>query len=88
MKTQETTTNLPQAERPEMRQVIINVFHQLQEDAEANLLEYAKSDPDAFYKLAFRLIPAEVKEKANDANAALKKPRSFMRLSDGTELDF
>ncbi len=74
--------------RQGMRQTFIDVFHKLQEHPEYSLLAYATKDPDAFYKMAIRLIPAELKEQVSETDATPKKTRAFVRLSDGTEIDF
>jgi hypothetical protein len=46
-----------------VKAIFENVFHLLQEDEQANLYAWAKSDPKEYYKLAKHLVPAAVEAK-------------------------
>jgi len=43
-----------------VKETVLAVFNDLQQDPEANLLSWAKSEPTEFYKIASKLIPTEV----------------------------
>lgn len=43
-----------------VKEKVLDVFNQLQQDPHANLLTWAKSDPSEFYKIASKLIPTEL----------------------------
>lgn len=43
-----------------VKERVLNVFNELQEDPKANLLSWAKEEPTEFYKIASKLIPTEV----------------------------
>lgn len=42
---------------------VLDVFNELQEDPKANLLSWAKKEPTEFYKIAAKLIPADINAK-------------------------
>jgi hypothetical protein len=44
-----------------VKETVLAVFNDLQEDPQANLTTWAKSEPTEFYKIAAKLIPTEVK---------------------------
>lgn len=46
-----------------VKERVLDVFNQLQEDSEANMLSWAKEEPTEFYKIASKLIPAEITAK-------------------------
>ena len=52
---------VPNKTTQEMRQVWIEAFHLLQEDNKTKLSTWAAENPEKFYSLAQKLIPAEVK---------------------------
>lgn len=43
-----------------VKERVLNVFNELQDDPQANLLSWAKEEPAEFYKIASKLIPTEV----------------------------
>jgi len=43
-----------------VKERVLDAFEQLQEDEKNNLLAWAKSEPTEFYKIAAKLIPAEI----------------------------
>lgn len=43
-----------------VKETVLAVFNDMQEDAKHNLLEFAKNNPVEFYKIASKLIPTEV----------------------------
>ncbi len=43
-----------------VKETVLAVFNDLQNDPKANLLDWAKSEPTEFYKIASKLIPTEV----------------------------
>ena len=43
-----------------VKETVLAVFNQLQEDPIVNLAEWAKNEPTEFYKIASKLIPSEV----------------------------
>jgi hypothetical protein len=43
-----------------VKETVLAVFNNLQEDPEANLLKWAKGEPTEFYKIAAKLIPTEI----------------------------
>ena len=46
-----------------VKEKVLDVFNELQDDPTANLLSWAKEEPTEFYKIASKLIPAEVNAK-------------------------
>lgn len=59
-----------------VKETVLAVFDQLQEDRQANLLAWAKSEPTEFYKIAAKLIPTEVKANV-DATLIWKEERTY-----------
>lgn len=45
----------------EIKNLIIDVLRDMQADKEHNMLQWAKSNPTEFYKIASKLLPSEVK---------------------------
>jgi len=43
-----------------VKELVLNVFNDIQEHPTANLKSFAESNPIEFYKIASRLIPTEV----------------------------
>ena len=43
-----------------VKERVLEVFNELQEDSEANLLSWAKTEPTEFYKIAAKLIPSDI----------------------------
>lgn len=43
-----------------VKETVLAVFNDLQEDPQANLATWAKGEPTEFYKIASKLIPTEV----------------------------
>lgn len=43
-----------------VRETVLNVFNELQEDAQHNLKSFAKENPKEFYQIASKLIPNEI----------------------------
>lgn len=46
-----------------VKETVLKVFNDLQDDPKANLLEFAKKNPRDFYQIAAKLIPTEVTNK-------------------------
>jgi len=46
-----------------VKECVLDVFNKLQEDPKANMLSWAKEEPTEFYKIASKLIPAEITAK-------------------------
>lgn len=46
-----------------VKERVLEVFNELQEDPKANLLSWAKDEPTEFYKIAAKLIPADINAK-------------------------
>lgn len=46
-----------------VKERVLDVFNELQEDSEANLLSWAKNEPTEFYKIAAKLIPSDINAK-------------------------
>lgn len=46
-----------------VKERVLEVFNELQEDSEANLLSWAKTEPTEFYKIAAKLIPSDINAK-------------------------
>lgn len=46
-----------------VKERVLEVFNELQEDPVANMLTWGKSEPTEFYKIAAKLIPAEITAK-------------------------
>lgn len=44
-----------------VRDVVLDTFNELQEDKHHNLTAFAKENPTEFYKIAAKLIPADIK---------------------------
>lgn len=50
-----------------IKEIFADVFYKLQDDPKANLETWAKTNPEAFYKLGIRLVPTQVNLTANIA---------------------
>ena len=48
-----------------VKEKVLEVFNELQDDKDANLLTWAKSEPTEFYKIAAKLIPADINAKVD-----------------------
>lgn len=48
-----------------VKDTVLSVFNQLQEDPKHNLLKFATKYPREFYNIASRLIPAEMTAKVS-----------------------
>lgn len=46
-----------------VKERVLEVFNELQDDPQANLLSWAKDEPTEFYKIAAKLIPADINAK-------------------------
>jgi hypothetical protein len=46
-----------------VKERVLEVFNELQEDKAANLLSWAKNEPTEFYKIAAKLIPHDINAK-------------------------
>jgi len=49
-----------------VRDTVMAVFNDLQEDPKANLMEWGKDNPTEFYKIAAKLIPTEINATVNE----------------------
>ena len=56
-----------------VREHVLDVFNQLQDDTNSNLLEWAKKHPTDFYKIAAKLIPTDIKADLTTNGKSLKK---------------
>jgi hypothetical protein len=43
-----------------VKERVLEVFNELQEDPKVNMVTWAKNEPTEFYKIAAKLIPAEI----------------------------
>lgn len=48
-----------------VKETVLNVFNQLQEDSENSLLQFAKKHPRDFYAIAAKLIPTDIRADIN-----------------------
>lgn len=64
---------------------VMQLFDKLVE--ENHLERFAEEHPRDFYRFAARVMPYYMEYLSTTA-PALERPRSFMRLADGTELEF
>lgn len=46
-----------------VKERVLEVFNELQDDPNANMLTWAKEEPTEFYKIAAKLIPADINAK-------------------------
>lgn len=46
-----------------VKECVLDVFNKLQDDPKANMLTWGKKEPTEFYKIAAKLIPAEITAK-------------------------
>ncbi len=46
-----------------VKETVLAVFNELQEDPKVNLAAWAKEEPTEFYKIAAKLIPQDIKAK-------------------------
>lgn len=49
-----------------VKEHVLNVFNELQESEEYNLLKFAEKNPKEFYQIAAKLIPTEVDATVRD----------------------
>jgi hypothetical protein len=64
-----------------VKETVLAVFNDLQEDPQANLTTWAKSEPTEFYKIAAKLIPTEVKA---DVKTVQKITLNIVRTNSNT----
>lgn len=55
-----------------VKDILQQVFNDLQADPEASLFTWAKNNPAEFYKMAARLIPADVNAAIGDVSIQFK----------------
>lgn len=48
-----------------VKETVLSVFNDLQDDPKANLFDFAKKYPRDFYQIAAKLIPTEIKGKVD-----------------------
>ena len=48
-----------------VKERVLEVFNELQDDPKANMLNWAKEEPTEFYKIAAKLIPADINAKVD-----------------------
>lgn len=63
-----------------VKETVLAVFNDLQEDPKANLLSWGKDNPTDFYKIAAKLIPTEL-----NASVEVIKPNlpDWMKSNEG-----
>lgn len=49
-----------------VKETVLTVFNELQNDPKVNLLAWAKKDPKMFYLIASKLIPTELSAKVEE----------------------
>lgn len=54
------TSGTPNTLTKTVKERVLEVFTELQEDPVANMKSWAKTEPTEFYKIAAKLIPAEI----------------------------
>ena len=65
-----------------VKERVLEVFNELQEDSEANLLSWAKTEPTEFYKIAAKLIPSDINAKIEGKIITVKTSDSDRYLQD------
>lgn len=63
-----------------VKETVLSVFQDLQNDPKANLMEFAKNNTKDFYQIAAKLIPTEVK-----ANVEVITPNLPEWMNDESE---
>ena len=63
-----------------VRELLLEVFNDLQDDPKANLLAWAISEPGEFYKIASKLIPTEV--NSNLSGVIATEQRTVIKWGD------
>jgi hypothetical protein len=58
------TQGTPNALTKTVKERVLDAFNELQQDPQANLITWGKSNPAMFYQIAAKLIPAAVEMKA------------------------
>lgn len=81
IKTGGKTKGTPNKVTKTVKEAVLMAFVELQSDAKANILSWAKENTTDFYKIASKLIPTEV--NAN-VESNIKELPPFMR-SNGVE---
>lgn len=56
-----------------VKETVLAVFNELQEDPEAKLSAWAKKETTEFYRIAAKLIPTEVQAKVNHTVISIKR---------------
>ena len=46
-----------------VKERVLDVFNQLQDEPNVNLFDWAKTEPTEFYKIAAKLIPSDINAK-------------------------
>ena len=57
-----------------VKERVTEVFNELQSDPTANMLSWAKTEPTEFYKIAAKLIPAEINAHVDNKVIVVKVP--------------
>lgn len=63
---------VPNAITRTVKETVLAVFNDLQEDPRANLFSWGKDNPTEFYKIAAKLIPTEVNATVNEVTIKFK----------------
>jgi len=65
-----------------VKETVLKVFNELQQDPETDLIHFAKEYPRDFHQIAAKLIPTEIK---GEVEVAIKKMPSWINEEDKQE---
>jgi hypothetical protein len=65
-----------------VKETVLNVFNELQEDQENKLSAFAKKYPRDFYQIAAKLIPTEIHARVSKINLHIVRNGSIPEIKD------
>jgi hypothetical protein len=65
-----------------IKECVLDVFNRLQGEPKVNMFDWAKTEPTEFYKIAAKLIPAEITAKVEGKIITVKTNDSDRYLQD------
>ena len=71
-----------------VKETVLTIFNQIQDDPNLNLLSFAKEFPKEFYALAAKLIPTELNANLNATISVEMDKEEIKKISDKLDESF
>ena len=71
-----------------VKETVLSIFNQIQEDPKLDLLAFAKEFPKEFYALAAKLIPTELNANLNANISVEMNKEEIKKISDDLDANF